>query len=132
MKREIKICILLAAVLLAGPSCAHLPQKQPAVQSPGDAKKTEIAGILAKADEYVAKGDFKNALDFHKSAAEKYPGDEALEEGYIATIGDIKKAADKAFEKGDFTLSGKTYYLLLKSVPQSNDLSAGLSFTKKR
>jgi tetratricopeptide (TPR) repeat protein len=131
MMREIIICILLAAVLLAGPSCAPLPQKQPGVQSPGDTRKAEIEGILAKADEYVAKGDFKNALDFHKSAAEKYPGDETLEEGYIATVEDIKKAADKSFEKGDFTLSGKTYYLLLKSVRQSNGLSAGLSFTKK-
>ena len=131
MKRETKIFLLLAAVLLAGPSCAPLQQKQPVVQAGGDAKRAEIEGILAKADEYVAKGDYKSALDFHKSAAEKYPGNEALEEGYIADIEDIKKAADKAFEKGDFPLSGKTYYLLLKSVPQSDGFSVGLSFTKK-
>ncbi len=131
MKREINICILLAVVFLAGPSCAPLPQNKTVVQGTGDAKKSETEGILSKADEYVASGDFKNALDFLKNAAEKNPKDEALEEGYIATVEEIKKAADKAFDKGDFTLSGKTYHLLLRSLPQSNGFSAGLSFTKK-
>ena len=131
MKREIKICALLAALLLAVSSCASLPQRQTGAQGPGDANKAEIEGILAKADEYVAKGDFKSALDFHKSAAEKYPDDEALEEGYIATVEDIKKTADRAFEKGDFALSGKIYHVLLKSVRQANGISVRLSFTKK-
>jgi tetratricopeptide (TPR) repeat protein len=129
MKHEIKIYVLLAAALLTGLSCSTL--KGAGVLGGGDAKKAEIEGILAKADEYVAQGDFKSALDFHKSTAEKYPGNKALEDGFIATIEDIMKAADRAFEKGDFILAGKTYYLLLRSVPQSNGFSAGLSFTKK-
>jgi tetratricopeptide (TPR) repeat protein len=131
MKREIKICILLAVLLLEGPACSPLSQKQPGVQGAGEAEKAEIGGILSKASEYVATDDFKSALDSLRNAVEKYPNDETLEGGYIAVIEDIKKAADKAFDKGDFTLSGKTYYLLLRSLPQSNGFTAGLSFTKK-
>jgi tetratricopeptide (TPR) repeat protein len=131
MMHEIKIYILLAAGLLAALSCAPLPQKEQGVQKAEEARKPESEAILAKAGEYVAKGDFKDALDFLKNAVEKNPKDEALEGGYIATIENIKKAADQAFENGDFSMSGKTYYLLLRSVPQSNGFSAGLSFTKK-
>ena len=131
MKHEIKICALLAALLLTAPSCAPRSQKQPAVRTSDDAKKSEIEAILAKADEYVASGDYKSALDYYKIASEKYPKDGLLEEGYIATLEDIKTASDKAFDEGNFTLSGKTYYLLLRNVPQSNGFSVGLSFTKK-
>ena len=131
MKRKITICALLAAVGLMGPSCASPPQHAPGVQSAEDVKKAEIAGILTTADEYVAEGDFKSALDLHKIAAEKHPGDEALEKGYLATIENIKKAADMSFDQYDFAQAGKAYYLLLKSVPHSNGYAAGLSFTKK-
>ncbi len=132
MKREITICMLLAAVWLAGPSCAPPPQHAPGVQGAEDGKKTEIAGIMATAAEYVAKGDFKSALDLHNTAAEKHPGDEAFEKGYRETVEDIKKAADASFDQGDFVQAGKTYYLLLKSVPYSNGSAvAELSFTKK-
>ena len=131
MKRKITICALLAAVGLMGPSCASPPQHAPGVQSAEDVKKAEIAGILTTADEYVAEGDFKSALDLHKIAAEKHPGDEALEKGYLATIENIKKAADTSFDQDDFAQAGKAYYLLLKSVLHSNGSAVGLSFTKK-
>lgn len=124
MKRRINICVLLAALLLAGLSCAPLSQRAEGV------RKAEIEGVISKAAEFVAKGDFKSALDLHKNAAEKYPENKALEEGYIATFENIKKDADKAFEKEDFVLAGKTYHLLLRSGPQSDGFSAGLSFTK--
>jgi outer membrane protein assembly factor BamD (BamD/ComL family) len=131
MKHRIKICLLLAALLLAGLSCTPLSQKKSGVQRAGDTRKPEIEEIISKAGEYVAKGDFKSAHEFLKDAAENYAGDGAREDGFTTTVEDIKKAADKAFEKGDFTLSGRTYYLLLKSVPQLNGFPAGLSFTKK-
>lgn len=129
MKHEITIGVLFAAVLLTGPSCGHLPQTAPWVENAEEVKKAEIAGILAAAGDYVAKGDYKGALDLHRNAAEKYPGDEALEKGYLSTVEDIKKAADQSFEKGDFGQSGRAYHLLLKNVPLG--IAAGLSFTKK-
>src|SRR5512143_455124 len=131
MKRNITIGILIASVLLTGPSCARPPKHTPEVRSAEDMKKDEIAGILAAADEYIAEGDFKSALDLHKIASEKHPGDEAFEKGYLATVENIKKAADTSFDQYDFAQAGKAYYLLLKSVPHSNGFAAGLSFTKK-
>jgi tetratricopeptide (TPR) repeat protein len=131
MKRNITTVILIASVLLTGASCARPPQHTPEARSAEDVKKDEIATILAAADEYIAEGDFKSALDLHKTAAEKHPGDEAFERGYLATIENIKKAADTSFDQDDFAQAGKTYYLLLKSVPHSNGFAAGLSFTKK-
>jgi hypothetical protein len=131
MKREITIYALLAVVGLTGLSCVPPPQKAPGVQGAEGVKKDEIAGILATADEYIAEGDFKSALDLHKISAEKHPGDEALEKGYLATIENIKKAADTSFDQYDFAQAGKAYYLLLKSAPHSNGFAVGLSFTKK-
>src|SRR5512134_2045691 len=106
MRREITICMLLAAVGLAGPSCVPRSQRAPEMQGAGDVKKDEAAGIMAAAAEYVAEGDFKSALDLHKIAAEKHPGDEAFEKGYLATIENIKKAADASFDLYDFAQAG--------------------------
>jgi len=129
MTHKITISILLAAVLLTGSSCVHPPQTAPGVESAEEVKKAETAGILAAAGDYVAKGEFKSALDLHRMAAEKYPGDETLEKGYLSTVEDIKKAADQSFEKGDFGQSGRAYHILLKNVPLG--IASGLSFTKK-
>jgi outer membrane protein assembly factor BamD (BamD/ComL family) len=130
MKREIKICALLSAALLSVSSCAHMQQEKTGVQTV-KVDKADVEGIISKSNEFVAKGDYASALDSYKNATVKYPEDETLQKGYISTIEDIKKTADKAFDKGDFTLAGKTYYLLLKSVPAADGFSSELSFTKK-
>jgi tetratricopeptide (TPR) repeat protein len=131
MKRKVIIGVLLVTMLLSGISCAHLQHKKTDVQTAENVRAGDIAGIISLSNEHAAKGEFKSAIDVYKDAADKYPEDKTLEAGYIATIEDIKKAGDRAFDKGDFTLSGKTYYLLLKNVLQPNELAVDLSFTKK-
>ena len=109
---------LFVAVLLLLPAC--IPEK-----------KVEADLALRASEQDIRKGDFDGALGAYGIALRKYPGDRELLKNYLETAEDILDAADDAFDKEEFTSSGRTYALLLKNYPHFKKITRDLSFDRK-
>jgi tetratricopeptide (TPR) repeat protein len=95
-------------------------------------KKTENAEPTRTASEqYIARGDYKKALDLSATACRNNPEDQGLLANYRRTIEDVRYAADEAFGREDFASSGRAYYVLLKNYPHYQKLNLEVSFDKK-
>ncbi|HUI44560.1 MAG TPA: hypothetical protein VL122_01045 [Nitrospirota bacterium] len=88
----------------------------------------EVDRIRVKSEQHVVQGDYKSALDLYAEAYRKYPNNQTLLKNYHKTIEDIHHAADEAFGREDFTLSGRAYYVLLKNYPFFQELVPEVSF----
>jgi tetratricopeptide (TPR) repeat protein len=114
-----ELIVLHIVLLLTFPSC--MPQK-----------KAEYAELARTASErYIVQGDFKKALDLSAADCRNNPMDQRLLANYRQTIEDVRYAADEAFGREDFALSGRAYYELLKYYPQYQKLNWKLSFDKE-
>ena len=109
---------LFVAVLLLLPAC--IPEKN-----------VEVELVLRESEQDIRKGDFDNALGAYGAMLRKYPGDRGLLKNYLETAEDIRDAADEAFDKEEFTSSGRTYALLLKNYPHFKKIVRDLSFDRK-
>jgi len=109
---------LFVAVLLLLPAC--IPEKN-----------VEVELVLRESEQDIRKGDFDNALGAYGAMLRKYPDDRGLLKNYLETAEDIRDAADEAFDKEEFTSSGRTYALLLKNYPHFKKIVRDLSFDRK-
>ncbi|MEK6699352.1 MAG: hypothetical protein AABZ10_09985 [Nitrospirota bacterium] len=110
--------VLFVAVLLLLPAC--IPQKKAAVEL-----------TLRESEQDIRKGDFDGALGVYGAALRKYPGDRGLLKYYLEAAEDIRDAADDAFDKEEFAVSGRTYAVLLRNYPHLKEIARDLSFDRK-
>ena len=127
---------LFVAVLLLLPAC--IPEKKVEAdlalrESERDIRQRDAEVELAfrESEQDIRKGDFEGALGVYGAALRKYPRDRGLLKYYLEAAEDIRDAADDAFEKEEFTSSGRTYALLLKNYPHFKMIARDLSFDRK-
>ena len=110
---------LFIAVLLLLPAC--IPQK-----------RAEFDLVIKESEQDIRKGDFDGALGVYSAALQKHPGDRGLLRYYFETAEDIREAADNAFDKGEFAISGRAYAVLFRNYPHFREVNdADLSFDGK-
>jgi len=133
---SINSAALFVAVLLLLPAC--IPEKRVETdlalwESDPDIRQhdAEVDLALRESEQGIRKGDFEGALGAYGAALRKYPGDRGLLRNYLETAEDIRDAADDAFDKEEFTSSGRTYALLLKNYPHFKKITRDLSFDRK-
>lgn len=112
------IAVLFVAVLLILPAC--IPQK-----------RAELDLALKESEQDIRKGDFEGALGVYGAALQKHPGDRGWLRYYLETAEDIREAADDAFDKGEFAISGRAYAVLLRNYLHFQKIDGDLSFDGK-
>lgn len=110
--------VLFVAVLLFLPAC--IPQKNAAA---------DLA--YRESEQDIRKGNFDGALRVYGAALRKYPGDHGLLKNYIEAAEDIRDAADDAFDKEEFAVSGRTYAVLFRNYRRFKEIAGDLSFDRK-
>ena len=118
--------LFVAALLLL---LACISQKRAEVD-PAIQKKEEIDLARRESKQNISKGNFDGALAVYSAALRKYPGDRGLLTSYLKAAEDIRDAADDAFDKEAFAVSGRTYAVLLRNYPHFQEIARGLSFDK--
>lgn len=76
------------------------------------------------------EGNLPKAVDLLDEADLEKPDDKPLTSEYISTVEALKQSADRAFDQGDFTRSGKIYATLLKNFANFEPFASELSFTR--
>ena len=109
------IAALFVAVLLLLPSC--IPQR-----------RAEFDLARRESEQDIRKRDFDGALGVYGAALQKHPGDRGLLNYYLKSAEDIREAADDAFDKGEFAVSGRAYAVLLRNYPHFQKIAGDLSF----
>ncbi len=122
------IATFFVAALLLLTAC--VPQKQAELDLT-TRKKAEVDRTVRESEKAFRKGDFDSALGIYGAALRKYPGDPGLLKYYIEAAEDIRDAADNAFDKEEFALSGRTYAVLLRNFPHFKEIVSNLSFDRK-
>jgi len=114
------ICVCMAVL---GPSCSMLP----GAAGPSTTETQIIADTARQAQEQIALGKYKSALEIYSAAQDKYllPG---LKPGYSSIGEQIKTASDTAYKKGDFAEAGNAYTILFESGITTRDFADSLSF----
>jgi tetratricopeptide (TPR) repeat protein len=123
--------IALYVILILPTFFSCMPQKKTAIdRAMADRTRIEIEQTRVESEQYVAKGDYKSAMDVYVDACRKHPKNPKLSTNYHKTIEDIHRAADEAFTREDFASSGRAYFVLLKNYPYYQELIPDLSFDK--
>jgi tetratricopeptide (TPR) repeat protein len=99
----------------------------PGAAGPSTTETQIIADTARQAQEQLALGKYKKALEIYSAAQDKYllPG---LKPGYSSLGEQIKTASDTAYKKGDFAEAGNAYTILLESGITTRDFADSLSF----
>lgn len=92
--------------------------------------KEAIDQVITQSQTHIVEGDFQKAIDSYKASHEKYPDNEVLLDNYIMAIEEMKRTADKALSKEDYSLAEKIYSVLLKNYSYFKKLDKPLSFSK--
>lgn len=126
--------LVLFIILLS--SCASYNKKETierkeAVETKGAVEMKEaIDQVITQSKTHIVEGDFQKAIDSYKASHEKYPDNEVLLDNYIMAIEEMKRTADKALSKEDYSLAEKIYSVLLKNYSHFEKLDRPLSFSK--
>ncbi len=110
-------CVSL--VILSLSSCSVHMARQEAVP---------VDYLFKKAQACISMGDYKKALDVYSDAYDKYHHNQDLLKHYAKTGGQIRNAADRAYQRKDFAEAGRIYRILYNSHITAKDFSASLSF----
>jgi tetratricopeptide (TPR) repeat protein len=113
-------CVSLAVL---GSSCSTLPR----ISEPATAETQIIAETARQAQEEVALGKHKRALEIYSNAYDKNP-QPGLKQVYSRLGEQIKTASDTAYQKGKFVEAGSDYRILLDSGIATRDFAGSLSF----
>jgi len=131
MQRWTRGIITLHSVLILLVSLSCMTQKNAGIDKTRvDQVRMEVERTRTRSEQHIVQGDYKSALDVYADARRKYPDNQAFLTNYHKTAEDIHHAADEAFSRGDFTSSGRAYYVLLKNYPFFQELIPELSFDK--
>jgi tetratricopeptide (TPR) repeat protein len=82
------------------------------------------------AQDYLKAHEYQKALEAYQSAWNQHPDDTQLGNDYIQATENIKRTADHAYEKEEFSSAGYLYHILLQYFPNTGKLAGSLSFSK--
>jgi tetratricopeptide (TPR) repeat protein len=95
-----------------------------------DRVRMEVDRTRTESERYVVQRDYKSALYVYADACRKYPNNRMLLTNYHKAIEAIHRAADEAFSREDFALSGRAAYILLNNYPYFQEFVPVVSFDK--
>jgi len=135
-KRFFAILILL----MVFPACAQMKTGGSSQTSIQETAKKPVQGTSPQASvrEPVqvkrpqVTGDHQKTIDVYKSEHAKRPSDQSLTQEYVKSLDEMEDAADKEFEKENYTSACKTYNILLKNYPAFKSFASMLSFNKAK
>ncbi len=119
MRGILLLAPLLASLLILQSSCASM-------------KQADLHRAVTCLEQYGAEGNYEAALQLYRTASAKYPNDKALHSSYVSVLTEAKRSADREFDKGDYGLAGRTYFLLYQNYPLSTTTGSSLSFTRQQ
>ena len=79
---------------------------------------------------HLAAGEYRKAIDLQKAMRLKDPRNRKVAAEYVATVEEIKKAADAARVKGDYATAAGTYGILVGSWDEDKSVAEALTFKK--
>ena len=123
LKKTISLFGVLSLLLLS--SCTYLKKTD---LYHLDKQNAEVERTITQSKQDFNIGNYSRAIDVYKLSFAKYPENQKLLSNYLRTLENIKRVADRAFEKKDYNLAGKTYYTLLRNYSYFKDLAQVLSF----
>ncbi len=94
-------------------------------------ENAEVERTFAQSKHDFNIGDYNKAIDMYKVPFAKYPENHELLSNYLKTVEDIKRIADKSFEKKEYSLAGKTYYALLRHYAYFKKFAKQMSFNSE-
>jgi tetratricopeptide (TPR) repeat protein len=80
--------------------------------------------------DYLRAHEYQKALETYHSAWNQNPDNTQLGNEYIQALEHIKRTADHAYEKEEFSSAGYLFYVLLQYFPDNRTLVNSLSFSK--
>ncbi|MCK7476804.1 MAG: hypothetical protein M0C28_04015 [Candidatus Moduliflexus flocculans] len=78
----------------------------------------------------MAAGEYQKAIELQKAKRLKEPRNRKVAAEYVATVEEIKKAADAARGKGDYAMAAGAYGILAGSWDGDKAVAGALSFKK--
>ena len=91
-------------------------------------KMSRMLQAEKQAQSCLKSGDVQKGIDIYRGLIQQYPWDTAVRNGYVSLLESIKGQADRAFERKDFALAGRTYSILLKNHSSLSHLERFLSY----
>ncbi len=79
---------------------------------------------------HLAAGEYRKAIDLQKAMRLKDPRNRKVAAEYVATVEEIKRAADAARVKGDYATAAGTYSILVGSWDEDKAVAEALTFKK--
>ncbi|MGB9892828.1 MAG: tetratricopeptide repeat protein [Candidatus Saccharicenans sp.] len=133
LKSQLMIVILVSwSLLLTGCSKVKLPfikTEPPAPQPAGQSEVMEKGKPLApEAEQAMAAGDYQQALDIYFAYSQKQPDNPKLQAALVAAVETIKKEAEAAKDRGQYSRAISYYKLLVNKFDQFDRFASGLSF----
>jgi len=119
-----KWLLSVLVLMFIGQSCGGVKDR-PSPQRPDQAPAKAPA-----AKQHMAAGEYQNAINDYSAEYRSRPQDQALVKEYVKSLEAIKTVADKAFDKEDFALAGRTYDVLRKNYSHFSGFAQTLSFDK--
>jgi tetratricopeptide (TPR) repeat protein len=115
--------LLLFTLVALATSCSILPRGAGLT----GAETKIIDDTVKRAQEQVAHGEYKKALEIYSNTYDKYhhPG---LRYNFAETGGQVRNAADAAYQKRQYAEAGNIYRILFESGITIRDFAASLSF----
>jgi len=114
--RSILVIVCLIAIISG---CAH--------QRPLTVREN-IDRSLSDTRYFLGLCRYEKAIDTLSNAMSRYPGNTALNDEYIATMEQVRKAAEKMMEKQDYGNAGELFAKMLKDLKRHSRGSMALSF----
>jgi tetratricopeptide (TPR) repeat protein len=120
-----KTIYLLGVLSLLLSSCAYVKKTG---LYPLNKENAEVERTITQSKQDFIIGDYSRAIEVYKFSFANYPENQKLLSNYLATLENIKRVADRSFEKKDYNLAGKTYYALLSQYSYFKNVAQLLSF----
>jgi len=79
---------------------------------------------------HLAAGEYQKAIDLQQAMRLKDPRNRKVAVAYVATVEEIKRAADAARVKGDYATAAGTYSILVGSWDEDMSVAEALTFKK--
>jgi len=119
-ERAIRRAVAVVAAAAAGIALAACVSVNRATVEPGPSDTAR----------HLAAGEYQKAIDLQKAMRLKDPRNRKVAAEYVATVEEIKKAADAARVKGDYAAAAGTYSILVGSWDEDKAVAEALTFKK--
>jgi tetratricopeptide (TPR) repeat protein len=117
IRRTVAVVVAAAAAGLALAACVSVNR---ATVKPGPSDTAR----------YLAAGEYQKAIDLQKARRQQDPRNRKVAAEYVATVEEIKKAADAARGIGDYATAAGTYGILVGRWDEDKAVVEALTFKK--